>query len=41
MTTLEEVHAFLEGAVKLDYNNWDGKEEFVSRLYTLLEKRYQ
>lgn len=40
MTSFEEVGAFLESTVKLDYANWEGKEEFANRFYTILEKRY-
>jgi hypothetical protein len=39
MSSLEEVHEFL-GAVKGDYNQWEGKEEYEERLVEMLSARF-
>lgn len=35
----EAVH-FMQNIVKPDYNNWQGKEEFETRLYEILERKF-
>ncbi|WP_019669271.1 hypothetical protein [Eudoraea adriatica] len=32
--------AFIENMVKPDYNQWSGKEEYESRFYALIERRF-
>ncbi len=39
-TSFEEAQRFIEQMVKPDYNNWEGKEDYEVRLYTILEKKF-
>ncbi|MGB5436953.1 MAG: hypothetical protein WBM98_13755 [Maribacter sp.] len=38
--TEERCMAFIENMVKPDYNNWEGKEEFVERLLALIARKF-
>lgn len=38
--SLDQALAFIDDLVKPDYNYWTGKEEYVSRLMELIEKRF-
>ncbi|WP_108422400.1 hypothetical protein [Flagellimonas amoyensis] len=38
--TEERSIAFINNMVKPEYNNWDGKEEYETRLITLIERRF-
>lgn len=38
--TFQEVHVFIEEMVKPDYNNWEGKEEYVQRFMELIERKF-
>ncbi|MFV0565486.1 MAG: hypothetical protein ACK5NB_06620 [Flavobacteriaceae bacterium] len=38
--TLGEAVHFMQNIVKPDYNNWQGKEEFETRLYEILERKF-
>ena len=40
MTTFQESVSFVEKNIKPDYNNWDGKEEYVDRFLSIIEKRF-
>ena len=38
--TLEEAQNFIEDMVKPDYDNWEGKEEYVDRFMEIVEKKF-
>ena len=38
--TKERSVSFIENMVKPDYNNWEGKEEYVKRFMGLIERRF-
>lgn len=38
--SFEETKDFLENMVKPDYNNWEGKEEYVQRFMDIIEKKF-
>jgi hypothetical protein len=38
--TFEEAHNFIEDMVKPDYDNWEGKEEYVTRFMEIVEKKF-
>jgi hypothetical protein len=38
--TFEEVQNFIEDMVKPDYDNWEGKEEYVDRFMEIVEKKF-
>lgn len=38
--TEERSIAFIDNMVKPDYNNWEGKEEYVERFMNLIERRF-
>ncbi|WP_348813133.1 hypothetical protein [Flavobacterium maritimum] len=38
--SFEETKEFLENMVKPDYNNWEGKEEYVQRFMDIIEKKF-
>ena len=38
--TFEEVENFIEDMVKPDYDNWEGKEEYVERFMEIVEKKF-
>jgi|UPI0004843544 hypothetical protein len=38
--TFEEAQNFIEDMVKPDYDNWDGKEEYVDRFMEIVEKKF-
>ena len=40
MTTFQESVSFVENNIKPDYNNWAGKEEYVDRFLSIIEKRF-
>ena len=40
MTTFKESVSFVENNIKPDYNNWAGKEEYVDRFLSIIEKRF-
>jgi hypothetical protein len=40
MTTFQESVSFVENNIKPDYNNWEGKEEYVDRFLSIIEKRF-
>jgi len=40
MTTYEEASLFIQNTIKLDYNNWEGKEEYEERFLIIIEKRF-
>ena len=40
MTTFQESVSFVENNIKPDYNNWVGKEEYVDRFLSIIEKRF-
>ncbi|SFU27639.1 hypothetical protein SAMN05216480_101245 [Pustulibacterium marinum] len=39
-SSFQEAQHFIEHMVKPDYNNWEGKEEYEARFYTIVEKRF-
>ncbi|GLB52706.1 hypothetical protein NBRC110019_17460 [Neptunitalea chrysea] len=39
-TSFVEAQTFIEQMVKPDYNNWDGKEEYETRFYAIIEKKF-
>jgi hypothetical protein len=38
--TFEEAQNFIEDMVKPDYDNWEGKEEYVTRFMEIVEKKF-
>jgi len=40
MSSYTEASSFVQNNVKPDYNNWDGKDEFVDRFLLIIEKRF-
>jgi hypothetical protein len=38
--TFEEAQNFIEDMVKPDYDNWEGKEEYVDRFMEIVEKKF-
>jgi hypothetical protein len=38
--TFEEAQNFIEDMVKPDYDNWEGKEEYVNRFMEIVEKKF-
>ncbi|MCF8319960.1 MAG: hypothetical protein K9I35_01990 [Flavobacterium sp.] len=38
--TFEEAQNFIEDMVKPDYDNWEGKEEYVERFMEIVEKKF-
>jgi hypothetical protein len=38
--TFEEAQNFIEDMVKPDYDNWEGKEEYVARFMEIVEKKF-
>ncbi len=38
--SFEEASHFIQNIVKPDYNNWNGKEEFETRLMDIIESKY-
>ncbi|MEL4307137.1 hypothetical protein [Joostella sp. CR20] len=40
MNSSEEVKQFVNGMIKPDYNNWEGKEIYETRFYELIEKKF-
>lgn len=38
--SFQETKDFLEDMVKPDYNNWEGKEEYVQRFMEIIEKKF-
>ena len=38
--SFEETKDFIEDMVKPDYNNWEGKEEYVQRFMEIIEKKF-
>ena len=40
MQSLEEIHEFISGQVKPDYNYWLNKDEYAERFIALIEKRF-
>jgi len=38
--SFEEAQSFVEDMVKPDYNNWEGKEDYVARFMNLVEKKF-
>lgn len=38
--TLKEAQQFIDDMVKPDYNNWDGKDEYVKRFMEIVEKKF-
>jgi hypothetical protein len=38
--TYEEAQNFIEDMVKPDYDNWEGKEEYVARFMEIVEKKF-
>jgi phage baseplate assembly protein W len=38
--SFQEIKDFLENMVKPDYNNWEGKEEYVQRFMDIIEKKF-
>jgi len=38
--TFEEAENFLEDMVKPDYNNWEGKDDYVARFMEIVEKKF-
>jgi uncharacterized protein YpuA (DUF1002 family) len=40
MTTFQDSVFFIENNIKPDYNNWEGKEEYVDRFLSIIEKRF-
>jgi hypothetical protein len=39
--TFEEAQNFIEDMVKPDYDNWEGKEEYVDRFMEIVEKKFE
>ena len=40
LTNIDEANAFLDDIVKLDYNNWEGKDEYADRFLEIVGKRF-
>ena len=40
LDTLDQAHQFIDTMVKPDYNNWEGKEEYVQRFIEVIEKKF-
>ncbi|WP_313806681.1 hypothetical protein [Flavobacterium sp.] len=40
LNSLDEAKDFIDDLVKPDYNNWNGKDEYVERFMELVEKRF-
>ena len=40
MSSYSEVVSFIEETVKPDYNNWEDRDEFVTRFMMIVEKRF-
>ena len=38
--SFEEVQNFIEDMVKPDYDNWEGKEDYVQRFMDIVEKKF-
>lgn len=38
--TFDEVENFIEDMVKPDYNNWEGKDDYVARFMEIVEKKF-
>ena len=38
--TFEEAQNFIDDMVKPDYDNWEGKEEYVTRFMEIVEKKF-
>ena len=38
--TLQEAHDFIEEMVKPDYNNWEGKDEYIHRFMAVVENKF-
>jgi hypothetical protein len=39
-TTFKDAQRFIDGMVKPDYNNWEGKETYANRFMELVERNY-
>jgi hypothetical protein len=37
---LQEAQDFIEEMVKPDYNNWEGKEEYINRFMGVVENKF-
>ena len=40
MDSFEEISDFLENIIKPDYNNWEGKEDYETRLLQIIEQKF-
>lgn len=40
LDTLDQAHQFIDTMVKPDYNNWEGKDEYVQRFIEVIEKKF-
>ena len=40
MTTYQEASTFVENNIKPDYNNWEGKDDYVARFMEIVEKKF-
>ena len=38
--TFDEAENFIEDMVKPDYNNWEGKDDYVARFMEIVEKKF-
>lgn len=40
LSSFEEAKLFMEQMVKPDYNNWEGKDEYVNRFMSIIERKF-
>ena len=40
MDSFEEAKNFIENMIKPDYNNWEGKEYYVTRFLEIIENKF-